>query len=280
MRALPTPFFLDVSGSRRFAVHHAPDSAVDTWGHILCVPAFNEEMNRCRSMLTLQARALAEQGVGTLLVDLHGTGESDGVHGDARWESWRADIAAGIDWLDGQRGGCIGLLGVRLGVALAAEALGNTPATGRALIAWQPVIDGKNYLTQFMRMRIAGNMDRTDIPKETTADMRHALAAGRPIEIAGYEIQPALASAIEGCRLSQTVPPPATPIAWFEKKTGTGNELPPASTTVIEQWRSCGLPVTAQVFDGPPFWAVHDRANAPALIEQTTAWVGGLRDTR
>jgi len=35
MSALPTPFFLDLPGGRRFAVHHAPSGAVDTWGQIL-----------------------------------------------------------------------------------------------------------------------------------------------------------------------------------------------------------------------------------------------------
>ena len=75
---MPTPFFLEVSGRRLFAVHHPPVDGRRVLGHVLCVPPFNEEMNRCRSMITLQARALALLGIGTLLLDLHGTGDSAG----------------------------------------------------------------------------------------------------------------------------------------------------------------------------------------------------------
>lgn len=277
MTALPVPFFLESPKGRRLAVYHTPNGDVEAWGQILCVPAFNEEMNRCRSMVTKQARAFAEQGVGTLVIDLYGTGESDGEHGDASWETWLDDIAAGIGWLDKQAGGCIALLGIRLGVPLAAQALRSTTKSGLALIAWQPVIDGKAYFTQFLRMRIAANMDRTDIPKETTSALRGEIAAGRSVEIAGYEIRPELAAAIEALHLSKTTPPAMTPTAWFERTAATTRDLPPASLSVVEAWRSEGLQVHVQANDGPAFWALYDRAIAPSLIEQTTKWVRSLR---
>ena len=279
MSAIPTPFFLDSPSGRRFAVHHAPDGNNKPWGNVLCVPAFNEEMNRCRSMLTLQAQAFAKQGVGTLIIDLHGTGESDGDHGEARWASWLKDIAIGMAWLADRPGACTALLGVRLGVPLAVQALSmSTPGASPALIAWQPVTDGKSYFTQFLRMRMAANMDRTDIPKDTTSGMRKDLAAGRSIEVAGYEIHPDLAAAIEEIKLSQT-PPVAAPIAWFERTAGATGEAPPASLSAIEAWRSHGAQIDLQTFQGPAFWALHDRATAPALIAQTTEWVKTLRKT-
>lgn len=278
MTALPRPFFLDSSSGRCFAVHHTPDENVKTWGHVLCVPAFNEEMNRCRSMVTLQAQAFAEKGVGTLVIDLHGTGESDGEHSDARWEAWLEDIAAGIAWLDNQPGGCIALLGIRLGVPLAVQSLRSMFTPRRALIAWQPVVDGKAYFTQFLRIRVAGNMDRTDIPKETTAAMRNALAGGKPIEVAGYEVHPKLAAAIEGVRLSKLQPQGGEPrIAWFERSTGNAREALPVSMSAMEEWRSCGLTVDLKIYDGPAFWAAYERATAPDLILQTTEWVSVLR---
>ena len=179
--------FFDTPGGRVFAVHHQPENAR---GHILIVPPFNEEMNRCRSMMTLQANALAATGIGTLIIDLHGTGDSDGDHADARWENWLANLHFGIDWLSA-RGGCIALLAIRSGMLLAAQALRTHSAPpAMALVGWQPVADGKQYFTQFLRMKIAANMDRSDLPKETTASMRAQLAEGDPIEVAGYEIHP------------------------------------------------------------------------------------------
>ena len=155
-RCKPRPFFLPSSLGRIFCVFHEPVGEVNRLGNLLVVPGFNEEMNRCRSMVTLLARELAVKGVGTLVIDLYGTGESDGEYGDARWDAWLEDIGQAMAWLDGQTGGCLALLGIRLGFPLAVAAMANDQRE-RALIGWQPVIDGKSYFTQFMRMKIAAN---------------------------------------------------------------------------------------------------------------------------
>jgi exosortase A-associated hydrolase 2 len=276
MTATPTAFFIETGHGRIYAVHHAPTGEA-AWGHILCVPAFNEEMNRCRSTLTLQAQELARHGVGTLVIDLFGTGESDGQYLDARWELWIEDLLAGIDWLDTQPGGCLGLLSIRLGVPLASEAIRQRPDKKLALLAWQAILDGKNYFTQFLRIRMAANMDRTDLPKETTTDMRNQLAAGQSVEIAGYEVHPDLAAAIERQRLAESIPPEGTPIAWFEKISANADALPAASQAVLQAWQHDSRPITAVGLDIAAYWSLHDRVIAPELIARTTEWVRGLR---
>lgn len=275
--SFPLPFFLPSSFGQIFAVYHAPVSAVQPWGNVLIVPAFNEEMNRCRSMVTMQAQALAQVGVGTLVIDLFGTGESDGEYGDARWGIWIEDVRQGMNWLDQQPGGCTGLLGIRLGVALALSALKQDHNKKRVLIAWQPVIDGRSYLTQFMRMRIAANMDRTDIPKETTAGMRAQLAEGISIEVAGYEIHPELAKFIEKQQQTELIPPESVSIAWLEQVGAEENVISPASEKFLAACRATGI--TAQVipFDGPAFWALYERFLAPDLVKKTSDWVQLLR---
>ena len=274
----PEPFFIDGKHGRLFAVLHHPSAGITHRGNVLCIPAFNEEMNRCRSMLTLQALAFAQRGFATLVPDLLGTGESDGEHGDARWNIWLDDIASAWQWLARRPGGCSAILAVRLGVPLALQAMGDGVAAP-ALIAWQPVVDGKSYFTQFLRMRIAANMDRTDIPKDTTTGMRAELAAGVPIEVAGYEVHPELAAAIEGIRLEAMLPPANTAVAWFEKAGGSQEEISPASQKVVEGWRNAGQPVDVNCFSGQAFWALHDRVTAPDLIQATADWLaqqGGL----
>jgi exosortase A-associated hydrolase 2 len=264
---------------RCFAIYHAPVPESRTWGNVLCVPAFNEEMNRCRSMLTLLAQALAEIGVGTLMVDLHGTGESDGGYGDARWDAWKTDVGLAMDWLDSsQRGGCVALLGVRLGAPLAAEVLNERPGRRTGLVVWQPVVDGKSHFTQFLRIRVAANMDRTDIAKEGVADMRKQLAAGQSVEVAGYEVGPQLAAAIEGVRLAERVPPDGCPIAWFEKGAAVDGSLSAASQAVVDAWLAAGRELTVGSFDGPTFWSVYHRAVAPDLIRRTVEWLASLRE--
>lgn len=274
--ALPLPFFLPGSAGRIFALYHRPAGSAEPWGNVLVVPAFNEEMNRCRSMVTTQAQALARLGVGTLVIDLYGTGESDGEYGDARWNLWRDNVRQGIEWLDDQPGGCAALLGVRLGVPLALSAL-QQDGKKRALIAWQAVVDGKTYFTQFMRTRIAANMDRTDIPKETTAGMRAQLAEGKSIEVSGYEIHPELAMSIENLRLSELIPPESVSITWLEKGGGEESSIAPASEKALAAWQLAGRSAEVVPFDGPAFWALYDRFLAPDLVTKTSDRIQLLR---
>ncbi len=271
--SVPHPFFLSVAEGRLFCIYHEP--VLPVRGNVLVVPAFNEEMNRCRSMVTMQAQELARHGIGTLVVDLFGTGESDGQYNDARWELWLDNVRQARKWLDNRPGGCAALLGIRLGVPLAFESIvGDMHAP--AVIAWQPVIDGKQYLTQFMRMRIAGNMDRTDIPKETSNTLRATLSEGNSIEIAGYEIHPEMAVALDKVRLVSLAPLNGVSVAWFEKGNGEDLAILPASRQLLDTWKQAGTQVFEESFDGPAFWALHDRFTAPALICKTANYVQSL----
>jgi exosortase A-associated hydrolase 2 len=267
------PFFLDAPSGRVFAVHRRPSDVASIRGHVLCVPPFNEEMNRSRSMITLQARAFAQLGIGTLLLDLHGTGDSTGEHGDARWEIWLSDIQAGVDWLNQQPGGCRALWGIRLGAILAAETLTQarvTPGTG--FIAWQPVVDGKQHFTQFLRMRIAAQMNQPGLRKETTNSMREQLAAGQSIEVAGYEIHPQLGAALDAARLDVFRPIPSRPVLWLEQAAREAVQAAPLSQKVIDAWRVDGGNIDVCFFEGPSFWQVAERAISNSAIDATTAW--------
>ncbi|SMF95625.1 exosortase A system-associated hydrolase 2 [Methylomagnum ishizawai] len=270
------PYFLDSREGRLFAVHHRPGPDAPCHGHVLVVPPFNEEMNRCRAMLTLQARALAAHGIGTLVLDLFGSGDSAGGYRDGRWEIWLDNLQAALTWLDGQRGARRALLGVRMGALLAAESLRrrNDPAT--ALLAWQPVIDGKQHFTQFLRLRLAAQLDRPDQAKETTGFLRQQLAAGHCVEVAGYEIHPELAAAIDAAHLARLAPPAGTPVFWLEQVLAADTPEPTsASLKLLETWSAAGLTPDVAVYQDPPFWQAHERAIAPRALELTTGW---LRD--
>ncbi len=264
---LVQPFFLESAGHRCFALYRGPESGASK--HVLFVPGFNEEMNRCRSMLTFAAAALAEQGMGSLVLDLHGTGESEGEHADARWDLWLQNITDAVKWLEG-RGACVALIGVRLGAVLAADWLRAVPSPARQLMLWQPVVDGKSYLNQFLRIRIAANMDRSDLPKETTQSMREQWARGECVEVAGYAVHPELAQAIDQRRLAALAPPAGTSVSWLSHLNAATGGATPAESQAIEGWRQAGLAVEAQCFEGQAFWQVHERASAPDLIARTS----------
>ena len=78
------PFFLSGPAGRFFAIYHPPRAERDASEDVIFIPPFAEEQNRSRRTATLQAELLAEIGVGTLLIDLFGCGDSAGDFSDAR----------------------------------------------------------------------------------------------------------------------------------------------------------------------------------------------------
>ncbi len=267
------PFFMATAAGRLFAIHHLPPAGVVVRGHVLCALPFNEEMNRSRSMVTLLAQSLATLGIGTLVVDLLGTGDSQGEHVDARWDIWLANLAGAQAWLQSQDGGCVALWGIRLGAILAAELHARTADPRLALLLWQPVVEGKVHLNQFMRVKIAAQMDRAELPKLTTAAMRQQWQAGQSVEIVGYEIHPELASAIEAASLTAHRLAQGTPLLWLEQMVNDGSELSISSRKALQTWPGEAVRLTCALFNGPPFWQVHERALAPDAVARSSGWL-------
>jgi len=270
--AVVEPFFLPTPGGPVYAVLHRPADTVPLRGHVLVVPPFNEEMNRCRSMVTLQARELAQRGFATLLLDLHGTGDSAGEHGDARWAIWQDNLRAALAWLAARPGGCVALLGIRLGAILAAELMAITEGAPAMLVLWQPVVDGKIHMNQFLRVRMAAQLDRPNLPKETTASMRKQLDAGEPIEVAGYELHPELVRAIDGANLVQQRPALRHAL-WLENVSAEGGELPAPAVAAAKAWADAGIAAEMRPYVGPAFWQLHERVLTPSIVDITTAWL-------
>jgi exosortase A-associated hydrolase 2 len=261
------PFFLEGGAGRLFCIHHRPAMGKPR-GTLIYVPPFAEEMNRSRRMAALQARALAESGVGVLLLDLFGTGESDGDFADARWPVWLADIAAAADWLDARASGPVGLWGLRLGAMLAAEAAARQPDRFRRLVLWQPVTDGKAAMTQFLRIRVAAALgDGGERVETIRAELvRHR----RPIEVAGYSLAGELVEAVDAARLGAIALPRSLRVDWLELTAASGDEVGVAAQRVIGGWRQAGVPVAMHAMPGDPFWALHDTTVVPDLVRATT----------
>ena len=55
-------------------------------------------MNKCRRMIAEVGRRLEGSGVGMLVVDLFGTGDSEGEFAQADWQRWKADLAGAVQW--------------------------------------------------------------------------------------------------------------------------------------------------------------------------------------
>lgn len=214
-RCVMTPMFLVLNGRRLFALQVAPAQAPT--GAVLYLPPFNEEMNRCRNHVAHTARELARRGQLVLLLDPFGTGESEGGTAEPDWTHWVADGVAGARWLAHASGGVpITLWGLRTGALLAADVAEALQDLALArLLLWQPVLDGKTFVNQHLRLRIASQLVHAG-NGETTESLRARLAAGEDIEVAGYPLSPRMAETLSGRRLSNAALLARQPLDWFE----------------------------------------------------------------
>jgi exosortase A-associated hydrolase 2 len=268
-------FFLDASPGRRFCLYVPP--ATPCRGSILYVHPFAEELNRARRMAAMQARAFAARGYGVLLLDLHGCGDSSGDFGDARWDTWKADLALGAAWLRRRLDAPLTLWGLRLGALLALDAARSLDSPVHQFLLWQPVQQGSSYLTQFLRLRTAGAMMDGDIVPSGTDTLRKLLAAGEMVEVAGYDLAPGLAAAID--RLAPLDAwMPGCPVHWFEATRTVDHVLPAGAARVSAAWRGCGVDVRVHALPCPTFWITPEVDASIEWLAATTSQVGAAEE--
>jgi exosortase A-associated hydrolase 2 len=263
------PFFLKTAGGTRFCLFHAPLGAC--LGAVLYVSPFAEEMNRSRRMAALQARELAKLGYGVLQLDLHGCGDSSGDFMDARWETWKHDLALGAAWLHERLGQPLILWGSRLGVLLALDYARTAPHPVASMLLWQPILSAHAYLTQFLRLRVAGALLGEDgAGQQGTNALRATLQSGQAVEVAGYRLAPALAASIDALPPLDAMPP-SCPVHWFEAIAAAGQEPSPRVLQAAASWRNAGVDLHFQAVICPPFWSTSEITISPAWLEATSA---------
>jgi len=276
------PYFLDVGPRRLFVIRYDPPDVAQPRGAVAVMAPFGEEMNRSRRMMTLQAEALARCGQTVFVFDYSGTGDSSGEFADARLAHWIADSQALFASIARTIPGPLAVLCIRLAAPLACALLRGRELPLSRLIFWQPVVSGQIFLTQFLRIRLAADLE-AGAGRETTKDLRDRIAAGETLEIAGYEVPAELASAIDTLTLADRAPPSSLPVNWFEIvapdrfAAGPDAVLAPASRPVVAAWRDAGVQLTTACVPGEPFWATQEIAIAPALIAATTRLFDGTK---
>ena len=226
-------------------------------------------MNKARRMAALQSRRLAAEGWSVLQVDLHGCGDSAGEFTEARWQTWIEDVRAALGWLRFRVHGPLSLWALRLGVPLACDVARDSALGLERLVLWQPVVAGEQFLVQFLRLRLAGEMLAGGSATTALRELRTQLAQGRSLEIAGYELHPQLAEAIARQDLLRTVPA-VKRVHWLEVAAEPGALLRPPSRRVVEAWARQAVAVDKAVVAGDPFWATIEIAECETLLAATS----------
>ena len=266
-------FFLPAESGNRFCIYH-PSVDGDSGRGVVYAHPFCEEMNKARRMAALQSRRLAAAGYSVLQIDLFGCGDSSGDFADARWEIWKQDLRLALGWLKPRVAGPLGLWGLRLGATLAADVARDSGLDVDQLVLWQPVSNGGQFLTQFLRLRLAAEMLADGAAQTGVHKLRETLRRGLALEIAGYYLHPRLAAEIDALDLSNMVPA-VKRIHCLEVNAAAEPKLSPASERAMGAWRSRGLDIRTAAVRGEPFWSTIEIAECEALLAATDGSLKG-----
>jgi uncharacterized protein len=281
------PFFLPTPGGLLFAQYH-PSQGDVLKGRVLHLHPFAEELNTCRRLSAQAARAMAQAGFAVLQFDQRGCGDSEGQFEDASWSDWLEDAHHALDHLITRApapGGAVPLWlwGVRSGGLLATQLLqrwaeGATPPLGMPvnLLLWQPVLNGRQILQQWLRLHSAqGWLSQTTGaggPEASDHPMQQ-LESGQTAYIGGYPISPTLAGQLMAAKAA----PPAGragALLWLESEAQPDSTLSPQCTQQMALWQAAGWWAQAQSVASPGFWQQVGTQDAPAWVAASLAAMG------
>lgn len=265
-------FFLPATPGERFCVHYAVRDVGPRSLGVVFVPAFAEEMNKARHVVAQASRLLQSLGIGVLVIDPLGCGDSTGGFEDASWAAWTEDLRTASAWMRGHGYGRVGLWGMRLGALLACEAAQADGLPVDRCLLWQPVMSGDAQLTQFLRLRSANALLAGGVEGESGKDLRSRLQAGETLEVAGYPLTGALARDLQALKLDPLRP--RCPVDWVEIVPEAGRPPSAAANRVASQWQDDGIRVTVHAVPGESFWSSangQELVQCPELVEATAA---------
>jgi exosortase A-associated hydrolase 2 len=260
------PLFLGESPGKHYIVQFRPVD--EPRSHIVYIPPFGEEMNRCRALVAEQARAFAAAGHQCTLVDFYGTGDSEGHLVDANLQIWRENVEATLNFVTSGSDAPITLWGLRLGALLALEFASSLPVQVEKLLLWQPATSGKRFVSQLLRQRVA-SLVNSGLEGETTSEIRKRLQAGESVEVSGYVLAEPLIAGLEQLKIPEYVNENPPAVLWLENSDAADEELPTSSRKAVDALSKNGLEVLVERFTAPPIWQLHKRDLAPDLVDKT-----------
>lgn len=259
--------FHDTPHGSRFYVVTEPVG--DCRGSVLFIPPFAEEMNKSRRMIALTARALADTGWAVLQPDLFGCGDSPGGLSDAGWSDWLDDVSAAHAWLGARYGDQTVLWAMRSGALLLSDWLALS-AIARPCVLWQPVLSGKQFVTQFFRLSVAGELLAQGEGRPGSGSARQAMERDGVVEVAGYPVGRHLIEPME--RVNLVLPQSfAAPVRVLELCAPGREGLSPATGKLVERWVAQAIDAGGVAVAGAGFWQTQEIEVVPDLIAQTVA---------
>ncbi|NRA54253.1 MAG: hydrolase 2, exosortase A system-associated [Gammaproteobacteria bacterium] len=274
----PRLFFLNTAHGKLFITQFVPELEQKIRLNVIVIAPFAEEANKSRKMLADFARQAAQHHIRVSLIDLFGTGDSEGDFSQASWDIWQQNIRALYLALQRQDPDvAIGLIGLRSGALLALDCYCNQLISPAApLVLLQPALNGKQFMVQFMRLRLAAGMINAKA-KLTMADLQQELLKNGGLEIAGYHLNHGLSEAIAQLNyLDLKQLPDSLSLAWVEIGQPPTQQIKAISKKTIANWQKFN-DVTEQFIVGDSFWQTQEITQVPELSDYCISYLlGGL----
>jgi exosortase A-associated hydrolase 2 len=256
---------LPVERGQCFCVYRRPADKVSLL--VLHLAAFGDEMNKARAMTARAARAFAHQGCAVLQFDFLGCGDSSGDHAEASFAQWLENARSALHWLRSQEESVpLCLWSLRSG-ALLLPRLVEQCAHAPALLLWQPVLSGSQYLGHLLRQRLAASLLGPEGERSGVKELRAKLKCGETLDIGGYAISPLLAHDLEQA-VFELEHGYTGRVSWLELTSAAcAPVLSPASQAKVDDFLAKGIDVRASMLHGPAFWQSVEIELSEALIE-------------
>lgn len=269
MPGVITEAFFHLRGQgERFFLLHRPESPKSSKGALLHIHAFAEEMNKSRRAVSQAARLLASRGWWVLQHDLLGCGDSSGDFGDATWNAWIEDTESAFKWLAERSGATPVLWGLRVGCLLAG-AVGYRLSPAPKFLFWQPVLSGRLFLNQFLRLKVAGSVLTESRQAVSTKELLQSLKDGQPLSVAGYRLTSDLALPMGETEFRLPVDGIGK-ILLCEMAAATGEKtLSPGLASKVLEWQAAGCQVDWETVDDLPFWQTQEIVDGPGFQAAT-----------
>jgi hypothetical protein len=223
-------------GNDELCLCHGPESGPA----LLILPPLFDEANRVRHLMVETARALATNGIASLMPDLPGCNESQALLENASLSLWQAALIACGDQL-----GPVSHVASLRGGALLDEALGDLPR-------WRLApVKGGQLLRTMLRTRIASDREAG---MTSTSEALMEAARSQGIELAGNILSPCMIRELDAAAPSQ------------------------AHAVRLVRFADDPLEADARIV-GAPLWLraepAHDPAMAGSIAADLAAWMRG-----
>lgn len=236
------------------AYHPAQEFKDRGVGVILCYPVINEYLRAHRAFVRL-ATQLAMEGFHVLRFDYFGSGDSYGDDDDANLAEWSKNLSTAIDEL---KHGCdasfISLIGLRMGASLALLAAEQRDDID-AVVLWEPVVRGEEYLREIKRFHIqsavVGGLQQT---------VNEQADSGSHLELLGFRIPNALVDELSKLDLS-TIEKCNTKRVLLLENTDEYDRR-----NLVERLKNLGTEVEQSYITCPSIWLEGDNESYAGLV--------------